>query len=32
MIDTTRVAHVVLACDNRTPTDPDTMLQQRITA
>ena len=32
MIDTTRVAHVALACDNRTPTDPDTMLQQRITA
>jgi hypothetical protein len=28
----TRVAHVVLARDNRTPTDPDTMLQQRITA
>jgi hypothetical protein len=32
MIDATHVAHVVLACDNRTPTDPDTMLQQRITA
>jgi len=27
-----RTAHVVRACDNRTPTDPDTMLQQRITA
>ena len=32
MIDATRVTHVMLACDNRTPTDPDTMLQQRITA
>jgi hypothetical protein len=32
MIDATHVTHVVLACDNRTPTDPDTMLQQRITA
>ena len=28
----TRVVHVVRACDNRTPTDPDTLLQQRITA
>jgi hypothetical protein len=28
----TRVAQVVRAYDNRTPTDPDTMLQQRITA
>ena len=27
-----RTAHVVRACDNRTPTDPDTLLQQRITA
>ena len=32
MIDATHVTHVVLACDNRTPTDSDTMLQQRITA
>ena len=32
MIDTIRVAHVVLAYDHRAPTDPDTMLQQRITA
>ena len=32
MSDATHVTHVVLACDNRTPTDSDTMLQQRITA
>ena len=32
MIDATHVTHVVLACDHRAPTDPDTMLQQRITA
>jgi hypothetical protein len=29
---TTRAAQVALAYDHRTPTDPDTMLQQRITA
>ena len=32
MIDATHVTHVALACDNRTSTDPDMMLQQRITA